>query len=316
MKIGFRFWFTVNPDLKAILAVDGKCFVMINALTIDVEDYYMVSAFADIVPFNDWTTFESRVERNTYRILDLLHEYDVRATFFVLGWVAERCTQLIRDIHASGHEVGCHGYNHRLIYNVTPQGFREDVRKAKSILEEATGAPVIGYRAASYSIVARTLWALDILIEENFRYDSSIFPIHHDRYGVPGAERFPHVLRRETGTIMEFPPSTFRLFGQNLPVAGGGYLRLYPLPFTRAAMKIINEREKKPVIVYLHPWEIDIDQPRLNASLSARFRHYINLASTMLKLESFLSEFKFSNLSSFLPVEAPATVFEERREAA
>ncbi len=288
---------------------------MINALTIDVEDYYMVSAFADVVHFKDWSTFESRVEKNTYRILELLCQRGVKATFFVLGWVAEQCPGLIRDIHSAGHEVGCHGYNHRLIYHLSPEEFREDVRKAKAILEDVTGAPVIGYRAASYSIVERTLWALDILIEEGFRYDSSIFPIHHDRYGFPGAERFPHVMRRETGPIMEFPPSTFRVLGQNFPVAGGGYLRLYPLPLTKIAMKLINGQEKKPVIVYFHPWEIDVDQPRLQGRLSTIFRHYVNLGSTMLKLESFLSDFQFSNLSSFLPHEYPVPVLETRKAA-
>lgn len=273
---------------------------MINALTIDVEDYYMVSAFADIVRFEEWGTYESRVEKNTYRILDVLDEHNVKATFFVLGWVAERCAKLVRDVHASGHEVACHGYNHRLIFDLTPEQFRQDIRKAKGILEDIVCAPVIGYRAASYSIVRETLWALDILIEEQFLYDSSIFPIHHDRYGLPGAERFPHVLKRDKGTLHEFPPSTYRLFGQNVPVAGGGYLRLFPQQITRTAMRRINENEKKPVIVYLHPWEIDPDQPRLNGRSSSKIRHYINLRSTMPKLKTFLGEFRFNRLSAFL----------------
>jgi polysaccharide deacetylase family protein (PEP-CTERM system associated) len=273
---------------------------MINALTIDVEDYYMVSAFADIVRFEEWDTYESRVERNTYRILDVLDEHDVKATFFILGWVAERCSNLVRDIHASGHEVACHGYNHRLIYDQTPDQFREDVRKAKGILEDIIGSPVIGYRAASYSIVQETLWALDILIEEKFQYDSSIFPIHHDRYGLPGAERFPHVVRRKTGTLREFPPSTYRILGQNIPVAGGGYLRFFPLQVTKTAIRNINEREEKPVIFYLHPWEIDTKQPRLRGRRLSKLRHYLNLGSTMPKLKKVLSEFKFKHLSEFL----------------
>lgn len=273
---------------------------MINALTIDVEDYYMVSAFSDIVRFEEWGAYESRVEKNTYRILDVLDEHNVKATFFILGWVAERCSKLVRDVHASGHEVACHGYNHRLIYDLTPEQFKEDVRKAKGILEDIISAPVIGYRAASYSIVKETLWALDILIEEKFLYDSSIFPIHHDRYGLPGAERFPHVLKRNNGTLHEFPPSTYRLFGQNVPIAGGGYLRLFPLQITRTAMRRINENEKKPVIVYLHPWEIDPDQPRLNGRSSSKIRHYINLKSTMPKLRTFMGEFSFNRLSAFL----------------
>jgi polysaccharide deacetylase family protein (PEP-CTERM system associated) len=273
---------------------------MINALTIDVEDYYMVSAFADVVRFEAWGTYESRVEKNTYRILDVLDEHNVKATFFILGWVAERCSKLVRDVHASGHEVACHGYNHRLIYDLTPDQFRDDVRKAKSILENIISAPVIGYRAASYSIVKKTLWALDILIEENFLYDSSIFPIHHDRYGLPGAERFPHTVKRNNGTLREFPPSTYRILGQNIPIGGGGYLRLFPLQVTKTAIRSINEREEKPVIVYLHPWEIDTMQPRLSGRRSSKLRHYINLGSTMPKLKKVLAEFKFKHLSGFL----------------
>jgi polysaccharide deacetylase family protein (PEP-CTERM system associated) len=272
---------------------------MINALTIDVEDYYMVSAFADIIRFEAWGAYESRVEKNTYRILDVLNERNVKATFFVLGWVAERCSKLVRDVHACGHEIACHGYNHRLIYDLTPEQFKEDVRKAKGILEDIISAPVIGYRAASYSIVKETLWALDILIEEKFLYDSSIFPIHHDRYGLPGAERFPHIVKRKNGTLREFPPSTYRILGQNIPIAGGGYLRLFPQLVTKTAIRRINEQEDKPVIVYLHPWEIDPDQPRLNGRWSSKIRHYINLNSTMPKLRTFLDEFKFGHLSAF-----------------
>jgi polysaccharide deacetylase family protein (PEP-CTERM system associated) len=271
---------------------------MINALTIDVEDYYMVSAFADVVRFADWGTYESRVEKNTYRILKVLDEHNVKATFFILGWVAERCSKLVRDVHASGHEVACHGYNHCLIYDMTSDQFREDIRKAKGILEDIISAPVIGYRAPSYSIIKETLWALDILIEEKFLYDSSIFPVHHDRYGLPGADRFPHIVKRNNGTLREYPPSTYRILGQNIPVGGGGYLRLFPLQVTKTAIRSINEREEKPVIVYLHPWEIDPDQPRLNGRWSSKFRHYINLNSTLPKLRTFLDEFKFNHLSA------------------
>ncbi|MEW6417383.1 MAG: XrtA system polysaccharide deacetylase [Nitrospirota bacterium] len=271
-----------------------------NALTIDVEDYYMVSAFEDVIKFEDWHRYESRVERNTHKILDLLDEYQVKATFFVLGWVAEHYPNLVRDIHASGHEIACHGYNHRLIYHLTPDEFREDVRIAKSILEDTIGTQVIGYRAASYSIVKRTLWALDILIEEGFLYDSSIFPVHHDRYGLPGADRFPYAIKRNNSTIVEFPPSTYRIFNQNIPIAGGGYLRLYPLQITKAVIKRINEKEKKIAILYIHPWEIDVEQPRLNGRRISRIRHYINLKSTLPKLRYFLTEFRFGPLSSFL----------------
>ncbi len=273
---------------------------IINALTIDVEDYYMVSAFAEQCPFERWSGHESRVERNTCCLLDLLAGYGVRATFFVLGWVAERFPKLVRRISDGGHEIASHGYNHRLVYRMTPAEFREDVRRAKQVLEERSGSEVLGYRAASYSIVAETLWALDILIEEGFRYDSSIFPIRHDRYGMPDAARFPHVLERPAGRICEFPPSTVRLFGQNVPVAGGGYLRLYPQFLTLAAMRRINEQEGQPVIVYLHPWEVDPGQPRIEASALSTFRHYVNIDSTLPKLTAFLAAFRFDRLSALL----------------
>jgi len=238
--------------------------------------------------------------RNTTILLDVLEAYDVKATFFVLGWVGEHHPGLVRDIHRAGHEVACHGYNHRLIYQLTPDQFREDARKAKGILEDLIGSKVAGYRAASYSIIQETLWALDVLIEEGFLYDSSIFPIHHDRYGIPGSDRFPHRIARPGGSLWEFPPSTYRIFNQNIPIAGGGYLRLFPLRMTTAAMNRINEREKKPVIVYLHPWEIDVAQPRLNGRWLSRARHYVNLSSTLPKLETFLTEFKFEQLSRFI----------------
>ncbi len=274
---------------------------MFNALTIDVEDYYMVSAFADRIPFEEWPRYESRVEMNTERILDLLAKQNVKATFFILGWIAEQSPKLVKDIHSAGHEVACHGYNHRLIYRITPEQFREDVRRAKGILEDITGNPIIGYRAASYSVIKETLWALDILIEEGFLYDSSIFPIYHDRYGLPGADRFPHVIKRGSGRIKEFPPTTYQLFGQNIPVAGGGYLRLFPLPVIKTAIRRINEKEKQAVIMYIHPWEIDVNQPRMDGRWWSKVRHYINIESTLPKLISLLREFSFKELSSFLP---------------
>ena len=279
---------------------------MYNALTIDVEDYYMVSGFADVVRFEDWTRYESRVARSTRRILELLAEYDVRATFFVLGWIGERCPSLVREIQAGGHEIACHGYNHRLIYDLTPAEFREDVRKARTILEDVTGARISGYRAASYSIIERTMWALDILVEAGFLYDSSIFPIHHDRYGVPGAERFPYRIRREAGELWEFPPSTYSLLGQNIPVGGGGYLRLFPLVLTKAFIRRINERERQASVVYVHPWEVDELQPRIKGRGSAALRHYVNMGSTYGKLKKLIEQFSFQPLSAFLPGTAGA----------
>ncbi len=272
---------------------------MYNAMTIDVEDYFMVSAFSDVVRFEDWPGYESRVERNTRKILELLAEHGIKGTFFILGWVAERNKGLVREIHGAGHEVACHGYNHRLVYNLSPGEFREDVRKVKTILEDITGAAVLGYRAASYSIVLKSLWALDILIEEGFRYDSSIFPIYHDRYGVPGADRFAHEIKRNGGMLMEFPPSTFRVFGINMPVAGGGYFRLTPISITKSLIRTINAREKKPVVFYVHPWEIDAGQPRIKGKWLSEFRHNLNLESTFPKMKALIKEFKFRPLKEF-----------------
>lgn len=273
---------------------------MFNALTIDVEDYYMVSAFADMVRFEDWEHYDSRVENNTYRILDLLAEYGVKATFFVLGWVGEKFPKLVKDIHSSGHEIACHGYNHRLIYDLTHEEFRDDIKRAKAVLEDNIGQPVIGFRATSYSIVKKTLWALDVLIEEGFLYDSSIFPIHHDRYGIPDAKRFQHIIKRNIGSITEFPPTTYNLMNINIPVAGGGYLRLLPSWIIKSAIRKINNQEMRPIIMYIHPWEIDTDQPRLEGPLLSKIRHYINLDSTLPKMRTFLSEFAFRPVAEFL----------------
>lgn len=267
---------------------------MINALTIDVEDYFMVSAFADVIKFGDWSSYESRVARNTNRVLDLLDEYGVKATFFTLGWVAEHHPKLIREIHHRGHEIACHGYNHRLAYDLSLQEFREDTKRSKTLIEEVTGTSIVGYRATSYSLIKETFWALDILIEEGFTYDSSIFPIYHDRYGYPEFNRFSmKVSRPGIGEILEIPLSTIRLFGRNVPIAGGGYLRLFPLWFIEWGLRRLNEKEKQPAIIYLHPWELDTEQPRLNGSRRSVFRHYINLETTAVKLHRLLKVFRF-----------------------
>lgn len=273
---------------------------MLNALTIDVEDYYMVSAFSDIVRFEDWNKFESRVDKNTHAILDLLDVYSVKATFFVLGWVAEHNPELVKEIDRRGHELASHGYNHRLVYELTPDEFRDDTRKSKKIIEDISGKPVIGYRATSFSITEKSIWSLDIISEEGFLYDSSIFPIRHDKYGMPNAKRFPHRISLHANSIIEFPMSTFKLMGYQVPVAGGGYLRLYPWWFTDLAIRSINEKEKQPAIVYLHPWEIDVEQPRLNGHLFSKMRHYTNLHKTSSKVANILKHFSFKPLSSFL----------------
>jgi polysaccharide deacetylase family protein (PEP-CTERM system associated) len=293
-------------EKKSVLEGPGGPDRIWNALTVDVEDYFMVTAFAGGIKCSDWPLYECRVERNTHRILELMAQYGVKGTFFVLGWIGENYGSLVRDIQAAGHEIACHGYNHRLIYDLTKDEFREDVRKAKTVLEDITGTPVFGYRATSYSIVKETLWALDILAEEGFRYDSSIFPVHHDLYGVPGAQRFFHTITTKAGEILEIPPTTFKLFGQNIPVAGGGYFRLYPLRLTKAIIRRINMIEKKAAVIYVHPWEIDVDQPRLNGGLLSKFRHYVNLRTTEQKLEDCMKEFRFKPISEVFNVSAKA----------
>lgn len=272
----------------------------VNALTVDVEDYYQVEAFANLIRKEDWQRWEPRVERNTHRLLDLFARHDVKGTFFVLGWIAERHPRLVREVARAGHEIACHGYDHQLIRNQDPEVFRADVRRAKSLLENATGAQVSGYRAPTYSITGQTLWALDILIEEGFQYDSSIFPVHHDRYGIPDAERFPHVIRRAAGEIIEFPPSTARIGGQNLPVAGGGYFRLMPYPMFRWAVRRINRREQQPAIFMVHAWEVDPDQPVLPGTRLNVLRHRINLGRTAGRLAQLLNNFRFAPVHEVL----------------
>jgi polysaccharide deacetylase family protein (PEP-CTERM system associated) len=274
---------------------------MLNALTIDVEDYYHVSGFESLIRFEHWDRYESRVEQNTHGLLDLLDAYGTKATFFVLGWVAERHPPLVRTIQARGHEVASHGYAHRRIYTQTPEEFRQETRRAIRLLEDATGQRVFGYRAASYSITKASLWALEILQEEGFTYDSSIFPIHHDRYGIPGYQRFCHVLDGRGGhRLLEFPISTLRLAGSNIPIAGGGYFRLFPYAFIHWAIRRINAKEHQPALVYLHPWEIDPGQPRIQANALARFRHYVNLEKTEQRLVRLLQDFTFGTVLAVL----------------
>jgi len=272
----------------------------VNAMTVDVEDYFHVSVFDGVVPRTRWETLESRVERNTDRLLQIFSDVDVKATFFVLGWVAERHPALVRRIAAQGHEVASHGFAHRLVYDMTPSMFREDIRRSKRALEDAAGVAVQGYRAPSYSVTPRSLWALDVLIEEGFRYDSSIFPIHHDRYGIPVSSRHPYRLDRPAGSIVEVPGSTVRWGLFNFPVAGGGYFRILPYAWTRWGIARLNQSEERPAIFYLHPWEIDPDQPRLSAGLLSRFRHYRNLGETEARLKQLLADFQFAPMHAVL----------------
>lgn len=266
-----------------------------NYLSIDVEDYYQVSAFESLVGLARWEDYTPRVEANTGKVLELLQTHGVSATFFVLGWTARKFPGLVRQIQALGHEIACHSLHHQLIYTMTPAEFREDTRTAKDILEQITGTPIRGYRAPSYSITRDSLWAFDILEELGFTYDSSIFPIRHDRYGIPDAPRFPYRLAGRS--LMEFPLSTARLCGLNVPVAGGGYFRLFPYAFTRMALQGINQREGQSFIFYLHPWELDPEQPRVQgASPLSRFRHYLNLSRTEQRFARLLKDFNFQPL--------------------
>ncbi len=269
---------------------------MKNFLTVDVEDYFHVAAFDNIVDIADWNKFPPRVVRNTRTILELFDNNNVKATFFILGWVAEHFPELVREIQDLGHEIGCHSYYHRLVYNLTPEEFRQDTQRAKNILEDITGTRIRGYRAPSYSITRHSLWAFDILEELGFEYDSSIFPIVHDRYGIPGAPRFQYQLPDHN--LVEFPISTSLLWTRKIPVAGGGYFRIFPYWFTAMALRRINARDREPFVFYFHPWEIDPDQPRMkNAGLLSRFRHYRNLDKTSLRLQKLLHDFDFAPLT-------------------
>jgi len=311
---------------------------MFNILTIDIEDYFQVHALSSVIKYEDWDKFECRIERNTDRILEILDSVrspqKVQGTFFVLGWIAERYPDLVRRIQKGGHEIACHGYAHKLIYNQSKEEFREDVKKAKATLEDITGNEVIGYRAPSYSITEKSQWAFEVLVGEGFKYDSSIFPIRHDFYGMSNAPRFPFIIslngnnnfefsvlnfeeqqHRTTSapnnllthslinsnSLIEFPISTVRILGQNIPISGGGYFRLLPYPLIKKGLKRINEVEQKPFIFYMHPWEIDPEQPRINGlSSRSKFRHYVNLNKTENKFKRLLGDFQFSTVRDLI----------------
>ena len=269
---------------------------MLNALTFDVEDYFQVESFTNIVSREDWSQYPIRVVENTQRILNLLREYKTHATFFVLGWVADRYPELVQEIAADGHEIATHGYWHQLIYRQTPEEFATDLENSLEAIQKALGSySVVGYRAPVFSITNQSLWALDILQKHGIKYDSSIFPVAvHDRYGISNADRFANEIGEG---LWEFPPSTVQLGKRNLPVAGGGYFRLFPIPLTRWAIRQIND-EGQPAVIYLHPWEFDPEQPRIKgASLLSRFRHYLNLDQTENRLRMLLEEFQFASMN-------------------
>jgi polysaccharide deacetylase family protein (PEP-CTERM system associated) len=270
---------------------------MLNAMTVDVEEHFQVTSFSRIVDRSSWDSMPSRVEANTSRLLAAFEEAGVRATFFVLGWVARRQERLLRRIADAGHELACHGLDHTLVYRQRAEEFRADTLAARDAIEQASGKPVRGYRAASFSITRESLWALDVLAECGFEYDSSVFPGHHDRYGVPGAPRRIHRLVTSSGTsIVEVPPSTVRIAGLVLGVAGGGYLRHFPGATTRWAIRRLNGGEGLPAVVYVHPWEVDPDPPRVSAPWATRLRHYGRLSSTLPKLRRLMRGFRFGPL--------------------
>lgn len=263
-----------------------------GVLTVDLEEHFQVEAFSATVDRSQWERHASRLPENTHRLLDLFDEYGATATFFVVGWNAERHPELVREIARRGHELGCHSYWHRPVYELTPEQFADDTRRAKSAIEQAAGAAVAGYRAPSFSITRRTLWALPLLAEAGFDYDCSIFPIRHDLYGMPGGPRRPFLIQTESGPLVEFPLPTIRFAGFTLPATGGGYLRILPVWYTQAAISRLR-REELPLIVYVHPWELDPGQPHIAAGFVSRLRHYTNLAGTCGRLRRVLSAGKF-----------------------
>lgn len=271
-----------------------------NALTIDVEDYFQVSAFAPYIARSEWDSRECRVERNMQLILDLLDRHNVKATFFTLGWIAERYPHLVREMAHRGHEVASHGYGHLRASDQNPAEFLEDIRSAKQILEDLSGHAVQGYRAPSFSIGIGNQWAFDTLLEAGYRYSSSIYPIKHDHYGMPDAPRFMHDVRPG---LVEIPPTTIRAFDRNWPASGGGYFRLMPYALSRHLIRKVNEENCAPAIFYFHPWEVDPAQPRVaGVGAKARFRHYLNLGRMESRLDQLLSDFQWGRMDHiFLP---------------
>ena len=263
------------------------------AISVDVEDYFQVESLRSHCPRPRWSEFEDRTEANTERVLDVLDAHGARGTFFVLGWIAERHPHLVRRIADRGHEIGSHGCNHELVTRQNPDAFRMDVRRARQILQDQSGQPVLGYRAPSYTIVSKTQWALPILAEEGYRYDSSIFPIRRMRYGIPNAPRWPHRLALADGlSLAEYPLPTVRLAGMNVPATGGAYLRLLPLGFQKHALQGFLDRNL-PFVVNVHPWELDPAQPRFEVGWRTKITHYHNLDAAQTRLSALLSLTKF-----------------------
>jgi polysaccharide deacetylase family protein (PEP-CTERM system associated) len=273
---------------------------MRNALTIDLEDYYHVSTFSQQMPVDKWSSVTSRIERNTELLLDLLDSANCKATFFTLGWVAEQHPHVVRRVAERGHEIACHSLRHRTVYEMTPREFRDDTSQAKSLLEDCSGTRVVGYRAPSFSITEESLWALDVLADLGFTFDSSIFPVAHPNYGIPKFTRDPHRVQTPSGPIVEFPMTVLEFAGVRSPFGGGAYLRFLPYWFTRWGVRFLNATEGRPVCVYLHPWELDPDQPRVSGSLTSRMRHYVGLRKTAAKFTRLISDFEFGTLGAMV----------------
>jgi polysaccharide deacetylase family protein (PEP-CTERM system associated) len=265
-----------------------------NALTIDVEDYFQVSAFAPYIRRDDWDARECRVERNVARIMDMLAERDVTATFFTLGWIAERYPAMVRRIVDGGHELASHGYGHERASDLDHSAFSQDVERAKKLLEDLAGREVSGYRAPSFSIGTGNLWAFDALARAGYRYSSSIYPIRHDHYGMPDSPRFAY---RVGSGLLEVPITTLRLMNRNLPSSGGGYFRLLPYALSRWMLQRVNREDREPAVFYFHPWEIDTGQPRIaGINAKTRFRHYVNIGRTEGRLRNLLRDFRWGRM--------------------
>lgn len=284
------------------LRVTGR--VISHHFTVDVEECFQVSAFESVVPRDAWERLESRVRAGVARLLELFFRHSAGATFFVLGWVADRHPQLVREIAAAGHEVASHGWDHRRVTQQTPEEFRSSVRRTKHLLEELAGVPVVGFRAPSFSIVPGCEWALDILVEEGYLYDSSLFPVMRRGYGYPGGQRDPHWLDRPAGQLAEFPPAILRRWNVNWPAGGGAYFRLLPYRVARSAL-IDCERRGVSGTFYLHPWELDLEQPRLAVPWLARLRHYGGLRRTLPRLQRLLREFRFRSIEATIASSRP-----------
>ncbi len=277
-----------------MMLIEQPCNAIVNALTVDVEDYFQVSAFADHIPRSDWDAMPCRIEQNIERILALLAERDVRATFFTLGWIAERYPQLVRRIADHGHELASHGFAHRRATEQERGAFFADISLAKAVLEDISGQSVQGYRAPSFSVGPQNPWAADCIGEAGYRYSSSIYPIRHDHYGAPDAPRFAH---ESSPGLVELPVSTVRLFSSNWPAGGGGYFRLLPYALSRWSIRRINVRDGKPAMFFFHPWELDPGQPRVaGIKAKTRFRHYVNLERTERKLRRLLADFRWGRV--------------------